>query len=298
MARAAFGAKGISIRNLDFCLLGLGNVNRTLAGMFAQRRQELLARGIDFRITGVASRRLGWRTLATGFDPALLAATSLAEQALSSAEISSGLKEWLQAARPDVLFEATSLDPHHGQPALDYLRAGLQAGAHVITANKGPVLHGYRELLALAQQQQRRFLFEATVMDGVPIFSLFRDTLPGVRLLGFRGILNSTTNVILGGMEEGRTFDDALRGAQEIGVAETDASNDTEGWDAAIKTALLVNVLMGVPLALNEVDRRGIADLTCAPHVLPGILTSWFAAPAAKVRPAKSPPASVPSASR
>jgi homoserine dehydrogenase len=99
-------------------------------------------------------------------------------------------------------------------------------------------------------------------MDGVPIFSLFRDNLPVLHLRGFRGILNSTTNVILGGMEEGVSFDEALARAQLIGVAETDPSNDIEGWDAAVKIAALVRVLMGAPIRLDEIERQGIGELS------------------------------------
>ena len=142
------------------------------------------------------------------------------------------------------------------------MRAALEAGAHAITANKGPVVHGYDELSALAAKMQRRFLFESTVMDGAPIFSLFRENLPTVHLKSFRGILNSTTNVILTGMESGLTFEQSLDRAREIGVAETDASDDLEGWDAAVKVAALVRVLMGVKLAPDAIERQGIMGLT------------------------------------
>jgi len=104
-------------------------------------------------------------------------------------------------------------------------------------------------------------LFESTVMDGIPIFSLFRNTLPAIEVKGFKGILNSTTNVILTGMEQGLSFADALKKAQELGVAETDASYDVEGWDAAVKVAALVNVLMGMHLLPREVKRQGISHL-------------------------------------
>jgi homoserine dehydrogenase len=98
-------------------------------------------------------------------------------------------------------------------------------------------------------------------MDGVPIFSLF-DQLPAIHLQGFHGIFNSTTNVILSEMETGLPFDEALRKAQELGVAETDATHDIDGWDAAVKTAALITVLMDVPVRLEEIRREGIRDLT------------------------------------
>lgn len=148
-----------------------------------------------------------------------------------------------------------------GQPAVDHIRAALEHRAHAITANKGPIVHAYRELRDLAGKQGKRFLFESTVMDGVPIFSLF-DQLPAVHLQGFHGILNSTTNVILSEMEQGLTLEEALKKAQALGVAETDATHDIDGWDAAVKTAALINVLMDVPVKIEDIQRDGIRDLT------------------------------------
>jgi len=178
-----------------------------------------------------------------------------------SAPHHTNVREWLAAARADVLFEATSLNVESGEPAIDHIRAALEHGAHAITANKGPIVHAYRELRDLAAARGRRFLFESTVMDGVPIFSLF-EQLPAIHLRGFHGILNSTTNVILGEMEQGLTFDEALKKAQSLGVAETDATYDIDGWDAAAKTAALITVLMDVPVRLDQIEREGIRDLT------------------------------------
>ena len=171
------------------------------------------------------------------------------------------VRSWLSAARADVLFEATSLNVKDGQPAVDHIRAALEHGAHAITANKGPIVHAYRELRDLAAARGKRLLFESTVMDGVPIFSLF-DQMPAIHLQGFHGILNSTTNVILSEMEQGLTFDEALKKAQALGVAETDATHDIDGWDATVKTAALITVLMDIPVRLEEVQREGIRDLT------------------------------------
>ncbi|SPF46789.1 Homoserine dehydrogenase (fragment) [Candidatus Sulfotelmatobacter kueseliae] len=171
------------------------------------------------------------------------------------------VRSWLAAARADVLFEATSLNVETGQPAVDHIRAALDHGAHAITANKGPIVHAYRELRSLAAARGKRFLFESTVLDGVPIFSLF-DQLPAVHLNGFHGILNSTTNVILGEMENGLTLDEAVKKAQSLGVAETDATHDIDGWDAAVKTAALITVLMDIPVRLDQIEREGIRDLT------------------------------------
>jgi homoserine dehydrogenase len=244
--------------------LGFGNVNRTLVRLLVDRDPELRARGIAWRITGIASRRLGWIADASGLDSALLSG----ERAVTAADFpaasgrSGNVREWLQTARADVLFEATSLSVADGQPAAEHLRAALEHGAHAITANKGPIVHAYDELRQLAATHGKRLLFESTVMDGIPIFSLFQENLPVIHLRGFRGILNSTTNVILSGMEEGLSFVAALRKAQEIGVAETDARHDIDGWDAAVKVAALVIVLMGEKIQLRDVQREGISNLT------------------------------------
>jgi len=160
------------------------------------------------------------------------------------------------------VFEATSINVETGQPAIDHIRDALEHGVHAITANKGPVVHAYAELRDLAAIRGKQFLFESTVMDGVPIFSLFRNTLPAIEVMGFKGILNSTTNVILTGMEQGLSFDDSLRQAQELGIAETDASYDIDGWDAAVKVAALATVIMGVRLPPQKVERQGIRDLS------------------------------------
>jgi homoserine dehydrogenase len=98
-------------------------------------------------------------------------------------------------------------------------------------------------------------------MDGVPIFSLFKQ-LPAIHLQGFHGILNSTTNVILSEIENGLGFDESLKKAQALGVAETDATHDIDGWDAAVKTAALITVLMDVPVCLEEIAREGIRKLS------------------------------------
>ena len=235
-------------------------MNRALVRLLQKKERELREREIAYRITGVATRRLGLLADANGMDLSSLGNVHIpASQTFKSP---ANVREWLREAHADVLFEATSLDPHTGQPAIDHIRAALEMGAHAITANKAPIVHAYDELRSLAAAKGRRFLFESTVMDGAPIFSLFRDSLPAVHLRGFRGILNSTTNVILSSMEEGLDFEAALRKAQEVGVAETDPSHDIDGWDAAVKVAALVTVLMGVPIRLDEIQRKGIGELT------------------------------------
>ena len=248
------------MKQYNLCFLGFGNVGRALARLLVAKSAELRDQyGIEFRVTGVASRRIGWLTNSNGFDVAtLLSNVPLAEQSSTADNISG----WLKAAQPDAVFETTSLNPDSGQPAIDYLRAVLDTGAHAITANKGVLVHGYQELAALARTQGTRLLFESAVLDSAPVFSLFRETLPAVKLRGFSGLFSSTTNVIIETMEAGRSFEEGLKTAQELGVTETDASHDIDGWDATVKVCALANVLMNVPLKPAEVNREGIRDLT------------------------------------
>jgi homoserine dehydrogenase len=242
------------------CFIGFGNIGRGLAELLLEKTSALREQyGIEWRITGVATRRMGWLANPDGLDVAALLAGAPAGQHVPAPQ---DVRSWLAAARADVLFEMSSLDVVAGQPAISYLEAALELGAHAITANKGTVVYGYHHLRALAAARGRGFRHEATVMAGIPIFSLFRETLPAVELRGFRGVLNSTTNLILGAMEEGRSLEQAVIEAQALGITETDPSFDIDGWDAAVKVAALAIVLMGAPLGLEWVARQGIGGLS------------------------------------
>ena len=117
--------------------------------------------------------------------------------------------------------------------------------------------------MALAARKGVGFFFESTVMDGAPVLGIAREALPVARVHRIRGIFNSTTNYILTRMEQDDlTFAQALTAAQEIGIAETDPTLDIEGWDAAIKTAILGNVIMGGDLRPSDVDREGLTGIT------------------------------------
>src|SRR5882724_10434627 len=128
-----------------------------------------------------------------------------------SSAVPQNVAEWLEQARADVFFETSSLDPQSGQPAIDHLTAALNHGAHAVSANKGPVIHAYEALSTQARERGKKFLCESTVMDGVPLFSLFPSALPATELRGFSGVLNSTKNVVLTEVEKGLSFEEAIR---------------------------------------------------------------------------------------
>jgi homoserine dehydrogenase len=216
---------------------------------------------VRWRLTGVATRRTGWVADPDGLNPIALLNGRWPERR-GAAPAPQNIAEWLEQSRVDVFFETSSLNPQNGQPATDHLRAALNHGSHAISANKGPVVHAYEELMTLARERSKKFLCEATVMDGVPIFSMFPSGLPATELHGFSGVLNSTSNVVLTEVEKGLSFDDAVRRAQALGIAETDPSNDLDGWDSAVKVVALAIILMGVPVKLEQVQRTGIRELS------------------------------------
>jgi len=247
-------------------LLGFGNVGQAFARLLLDKKEELKIRyGIEYSITGIYSNRHGSAINPRGLD--IQAAIQLGKSranldSLSAITPPRNALDFIHDCSGDVLFENSPVNYEIGQPALDHLKLALETGMHAITANKGPVVHGYHLLTQLAEAHKRKFFFESAVMDGAPIFSLFRSALPGARLLGFTGILNSTTNLILTRMESGETFEQALAYSQSIGIAETDPSGDVDGWDAAVKVAALATVLMDIPLKPADVVRQGIRAIT------------------------------------
>lgn len=249
------------IRTYNLALVGFGNVGKEFLRLLLAKR-EILRRdySIDWKLTGVASRRIGWIADPAGLDPAKLLEGSFPEPPAWMRSLD--CKQWLTAANADVFFEASPLNHRDGQPAIDHIREALNSKAHAVTANKGPIVHAYRELCDLARDKGKKFLFESTVMDGMPIFSMFPHSLPAVEIRGFRGVLNATTNVVLTEMENGLSLEEGVRVAQRMGIAETDPSADLDGWDAAVKVTALVNVLMDFPLRLDQVERTGIRELT------------------------------------
>jgi homoserine dehydrogenase len=212
---------------LKVLLIGFGNVGQKLASV----------------LTGEKHLYPGLQKL----DPVIIGIATSSSRSLVSSD---GLD----------LGEALRLKELHerGDPAFSHIRTALSRGRAVVTANKGPLAFHSKELFDLVDSQESRFLFESTVLDGTPLFNLARLGLRGVRIERIEGILNSTSNYVLGKMEEGLARADAVREAQERGFAEADPSLDLEGWDAAAKICVLCNTLMGQAIQPMDVARQGI----------------------------------------
>jgi len=245
--------------------IGFGNVASALVRLL-ERKQNLLKEKYDitYSITGIATGRHGFAANPDGLNANK--ALELVENGqsilpLSTVVVSDSIAV-IENAQADVMFENSPVNTQTGQPALDHIRLALNLGQHAITANKGPVVHGYRELTALAKSKGKRFGFESTVLGGAPVFSVFREAFPLAELSSIKGIFNATTNIILSRMENGESYEDAVKYCQSVGVAETDPTNDVDGWDAAIKVAALVTVLMDTPFTPQQVNPTGIRDIT------------------------------------
>jgi homoserine dehydrogenase len=248
-------------------LIGFGNVARALARLLI-RKQDLLKSQYDvtFSFTGIATGRHGFAVNPDGLDIQKILKLVESGKDISSLNnsqfpITDSLAV-IQNSQADIIFENSPVNTQTGQPALDHIRTALNLNMHAITANKGPVVHGYRELTALAKSKGRQFKFESTVLGGAPVFSVYREAFPLAELISIKGIFNATTNVILSLMENGEAYDDAVKYAQSIGLAETDPTNDVDGWDAAIKVAALVTVLMDTPMTPQDVNPTGIRGIT------------------------------------
>jgi homoserine dehydrogenase len=235
---------------LKLAIIGWGNVGRALGRLLRKKRREF-----PFTITGIHTLRHGTLTDPAGLPWETIEGADFGPRAAS-------IGQFLDAARADCAVELTTLNPSTGEPAISHIRAALARGMHMVTANKGPIAHAYADLRDEAARAGLGFLFESSVMDGAPVFNLWRHTMPGAKVLGFAGVLNSTSKVVIETMEGGGTFADGLAAARSMGITEGDGAYDVEGWDSAAKAAALANVLMDARTNPQAVSVRGITRLT------------------------------------
>lgn len=252
---------------LSIGLIGFGNVGKALARLLELKKDSLRTQyDLNISIMGIITRSRGCAIDEHGLNISrtLEAAEQGSIDPLHLGAPVPDVPAFIRRMPADLIVEASVLNPTTGQPATDYARLALQSKRHVVLANKGPVAFAYQELRTLAEQNGCGFLFESTVMDGVPVFGLVRETLLASEVRHIRGILNSTTNSILTRMESGMPLAEALHEMKTAGVTEADPSYDVDGWDAATKIAILANVLMHANLRPTDVDRTGIGALTVA----------------------------------
>jgi len=249
------------VRDIRLCILGFGHVTQRFCEL-VRGREGVLARdhGVRFLVTAVGTGRHGSWLDPDGGTPAdvLTAFHANGDRLLSSERTGDDL---IAASGAAVLVESTPLQ-HGGELAIAHIDAAFDAGLDVVTVNKGPIAWDYRRLRDRADAEGRRLRHEGVTMDGCPVYNLAEFCLPGDRVLGFRGVLNSTTNYVLDTMAEGASRESAIAEAVEAGFAETDPAYDLEGHDAAAKVAALANVLLDADITPDVIARDSIAELS------------------------------------
>jgi len=250
-----------------FTLIGLGNIGRNLLDIIVHR-QEAIARdyGLRFRLVGAADSS-GAALDPAGLDMAAVRDLKLARRGVSTLPVAGrpGMTalEMVRAMPADLLVDASPTNLRDGQPGLDCVRAALGAGQHVVMADKGPLVLAYGELTARAREMGCRLSFSGTVAGGLPTVNIGVRDLAGSGVLRVEGILNGTTNYILTRMGTERiSYEEALQGAQEAGIAEADPTLDVDGWDAANKLVIVANSVLRRPTTLSDVTVEGIRGIT------------------------------------
>ncbi|WP_296885639.1 homoserine dehydrogenase [uncultured Methanobrevibacter sp.] len=169
----------------------------------------------------------------------------------------------LDAVEYDLLMEATPTNIIDAEPALSLTLKAFDQGKDVVTSNKGHLAIKFKEVTKAAEEKGVEFKYEASVGGAMPIINFTRETLSSCGIKSIIGILNGTTNYILSRMtSEGSAYDITLKESQELGIAETDPTQDVEGIDAACKTVILANSLLGIDVTYDDVEVKGISSIT------------------------------------
>ena len=254
------------MHSIRLALIGFGNVGQGFVQILRDHGEEI-ARQYDVEITVVAISDINKGSLynASGIDAAALLKAVAATGRLDS--VSAPQHGWdamrtITETASDTILELSYTDLKTGEPAFTHLSHAIKAGKNVATSNKGPVALHYSELKALAEANHVQIGIEGTVMSGTPSLHLASEYLSAAGIVCIQGIINGTTNYILSQMEAGASYTNALAEAQAAGYAEADPTGDVEGYDAAGKTVILANLLMGASLSMADIDRTGITQLT------------------------------------
>jgi homoserine dehydrogenase len=247
-------------------IIGFGNVGQGLAKIISDKHEQLNERfGIDIRIVAVCDLYKGSVADPEGLDPSMLLRSIELTGDLKSIDAKYtawNAKETIAKSGADILIELAYTDLKTGEPALSHVKQALNNGMHVSMTNKGPVALAFPELMVIAKKNKVQLGIEGTVMSGTPSLTLGTEMLLAAGITKIQGILNGTTNYILGQMEAGLDYQVALSQAQELGYAEADPTGDVDGHDAAAKVVILGNLFMDLALTLSDVDCIGISQIS------------------------------------
>lgn len=171
------------------------------------------------------------------------------------------LEDILQKDHENVLVDCAVSDNRTGEPGYERIMSALKEGWHVVTADKGPLVFGWKRLRDEAYRNGRSLKMSGAAGAALPALDLATKSIAAARIISVEGILNGTTNYLLTRMMEGGLFSDVLAEAQEMGIAEPDPSNDIGGWDTAAKILLISNAVCGTDLNLDDVKVEGVTSI-------------------------------------
>lgn len=242
-------------------ICGFGTVGQGFCEVLAARRQFMLDRyGEPAVVVGAMdSKTFVYDT--NGLDPLELVSVKKSAGRVGRQEYTDSV-EVLEGAEYDVLVEVSPTDVKTGGAGLRNITHALESGKDVITVNKGPLALRFHELMSLAERNGCLLRFEGSVGGAMPIINLCRENLAGERIESIRGIFNGTCNFILSKMDKGQPFEQVLKEAQQMGYAETDPTNDIEGYDSACKVVILANAVFGRDVSFSDVRITGITSIT------------------------------------
>ena len=252
------------MKRVGLALVGLGNVGRRFLRLLIERDDTLREKyGLAFSVHCVVDSS-GVAVSDDGFDLAHLLehkGCGLKLRELREFDEGLSLAVALDSVQCDILLEASPVDLNTGNPGLSNCRTALERGLHLVLANKAPLALAQAELDRLAADNDVGILYSATFCGGLPVLNIVRRDMVCGKILGFRGIFNSTTNFILEEMLKGRSYADALSETQERGIAEADPSLDVGGWDTAAKLVIAANSITDTMITLADVSVSGIEDV-------------------------------------
>ncbi len=254
------------MRTYNLALIGFGGVNRALAQLIQEDPTRFASLGFELKVIAITDLLMGSLVQADGIDLArvLSLPRGTTFEAFTGGSADADNERVIRESPADIIVEATFTNPVDGEPAASHVRWALEAGKSVTTTNKGPVaLHG-EALKQLAADNGALFAYEGAVLSGTPVLGLARNQLAGLTIRGVQGILNGTSNYVLGRMEAGLSLDSAVAEAQAEGYAEADPTADIGGSDVQLKVAILANELLGAGIAPSDVDTTGITHITAA----------------------------------
>ena len=253
---------------MDECrviIMGFGAVGQGVANAISLKKDLIKEKtGVAVKVVAAADSSSS-AISADGLDEKLLVETKEKEGNLSAyPEFGSDKngEDVLDAVDYDCLIEATPTNIVDAEPAFSLTLKAFSQGKDVVTSNKGHLALKFDEVVGAAKKAGVEFKYEASVGGAMPIINFTKETLSSCDIKSIVGILNGTTNYILSRMtSEGTDYETTLRESQELGIAETNPTQDVEGIDAACKTVILANSLLGIDATYSDVEVKGISDI-------------------------------------